>query len=522
MKVFNILYSFWSFLFTILDNEGGYIGKAKKAQWAHDKAIADQQAAVLREQNATQERIARETNAAMERAARDTGIASIIGAAIGANTTTKEIKERLPHERMAAGMMAIEAQQKWDTVREMTESGYSNVAIEYALQGKSYRALYSDAAYSDQMMKTEQRKNMLQNIQMFGVKSGSNPYGADITPDQWIGMHSLKDPKQMLEVDPAIAAERQQAMEKWAQEMRRTGKGVLVDLYLNPGKNANSIKGPDPLIPDSVMPLIQSIAGDAPKGGTDYSEVIKAMNRGEDTPQTREIKWAIKQGIIDEFGNVDLGSIQSMIPPELKKPIDFNPYRELSEQEKAKLLDDYNKFSAMKVDPKLVMERQLGMGVAEKVKLNPDGTVAGKVLEGYMTSPTGEQIYMTIPNGSLQDWKTKETQMLSGLGPLFPGQYALSTQDERNGKMAHSRTNQLAVANQGNAGPVMTRPDNPYGSGQTQSYTGGAQTYKPELKNSSPMIGSSPNTGTPAKPAPANSNPAASVGGAPLAAGDEE
>jgi hypothetical protein len=164
----------------------------------------------------------------------------------------------------------------------------------------------------------------------------------------------------------------------------------------------------------------------------------------------------------------------------------------------------------MEIDPKLVKQRQLGMGVSEKVRLNADGTVAGKVVEGYMTSPTGERIFMSMPNASLRDWTAKETQMLSGLGPLFPGQLALSTEDEQAGRMGDTRTNQLKQADTSGVKPKATQ-GNPVGLISYSSPGTGTAMKPPTVTQ-----------GATAAPAPAmGSNPAASAGGAPLAAGED-
>ncbi len=514
-----MFYNFITKLLDIVDNQNGYIGKEKKAQWAHNKAIADQQAATLRAQIESNERIAKETAEATERAARNSAIGGVLGAALGANTTTTVKKQLLPHERAAAVMSSMEIAQKWNTTREMKESGYSNVAIEYALQGKSHKALYADNEYATLLMKTQARTDMLQNIQTFGIQSGSNPYGVAMSADEFIEMHALKDPKSMLEVDPAVANARQAEFDKWEHEMRISGKGVLVDLYKNPqlaGHGISAMKGKDPLIPKDVAEMLKPIVNDGKGlGDTDWAGAFAAMQRGEENPHTKEIQWAMNEGIIDEYGMPAMDKLMSYIPPNLMESPAFDPRRQLTDAEKAGLLDDYNKFSNIKVDPKLVQERQIGMGVSEKVRLNADGTVAGKMIEGYMTSPTGERIFMTVPNGNLRDWHAKETQMLSGLGPLFPGQLALSTDDEQAGRMGDTRKNQLAKPNTaGLKGPQMTSASNPYGEGHKEP------TQTPGTTTTGFVSYAKPGMGTAQAPAATNSGPAG-YEGAPLAAGED-
>jgi hypothetical protein len=136
-----MFYNFFRNLLAIVDNEGGYIGKEKKAAWANEQAIADKQAAAMREQIASQERIMKQQTEATMRASKDSAIAGVIGAALGAHTTTEQIKQLLPHESGAATLMSYDLAEKWNTTLDMKTKGYSNVAIDYALQGKNYRAL---------------------------------------------------------------------------------------------------------------------------------------------------------------------------------------------------------------------------------------------------------------------------------------------------------------------------------------------------------------------------------------------
>lgn len=511
-------YNFWQILSTIINNEGGYIGKAKKAAWANEQAIADKQAAVLREQIASQEKIMKEQTEATMKASKDSAIAGVIGAALGAHTTTEQIKQLLPHESGAATLMSYDLAEKWNTTLDMKTKGYSNVAIDYALQGNNYRALYKDSKYNSAMFVENQRKDLVSSLQTFGIQSAGNPAGIAMSSDEWIKMHSVKDAHSMLEVDPVQAHAREEQFKKWESEMRASGKGLLVDLYKNPqlaGANIMAMKGPDPLIPKEMMPLLSSVAGEG-GGNVNWGDILKQMNAGETNEHTEQIKWAMDNGILDKYGQINGGALMQNIPPDLQQPLAYDPHRVLTPEETATLLNDYNKLSQIKVDPKLVQEQQLGMGVVAKTKLNADGTVSGKYMSGYMTNQMGEQINVTVQGDNLNDWMRKQTDAMSGLGPLFPQFFAMQD-SATSGDRTKTLTNQLATANGGSKDPYQS----------TDAL--GAQAQKQKDQGTAPKPVTMPTT-SPVKP-PLNNGqagqvttapgqPPAGYSGAPLAAGE--
>lgn len=506
--------SFWN----IINNQNGYTGKAKKAQMAQAKAIADQQAAVLREQIASQERIAaeaaaaqREATAAQLVASKDAAISGIIGAALGAHTTTETIKQMLPHESGAAAMMSYDLANKWNTTRTMKEQGYSSTAIEYALSGKSGKSLYKDAEANSLMMARDIKQMTTQSIQTFGIKSPSNPYGVDITSDQWEQLHAAKDPGALLEVDPEVAAARNEAMSKWEAQMRAEGKGILVDIYKNPqlgGSNIMTMKGKDALLPPELLPMIQAVSGGTggSSGGTNWDQAIKALSTGEQNPMTAQIKWAQENGLVDKYGQINAGTVMSMLPPELQSSPEFNPYRELSQDEKVKLRDDYNKYAQVQVDPKLMRSEALGMGVTRQYKFNADGSVAGTMMSGYMQNAKGEQVQVTMPGDRLQEWYTQQSKV-AGMGPGFTFM-APVTKSELNGTFEADfwGKNALAKPNQGNKGNGIT-PDAPFNPTMPSSLPAPA----PKNTNAAPIQGATPTT--------AGAMPTG-FSGAPLAAGE--
>lgn len=496
--------SFWK----LINNEYGYIGKAKKAAWANQKRIADQEAAVIREQIASQERLAAEATAAQLQASRDAALGGIIGAALGANTTTEETKQILPHESGAAAMMSYDLAQKWNTTREMKESGYSNVAIEYALSGKSGKTLYKDAEMNSLMMNRDVKQMTIQSIQAFGIRSASNPYGVDITAEQWQKLHSAKDPEALLNVDPEVARQRQGAMDQWEADMIARGQGILVDIYKNPqlgGSNILAMKGKSALIPPELLPMVQSVAGGNPGtgGGTDWDAAIRAMSTGETNAMSGQIKWAMDNGLIDKYGQINAGTVMSMIPPELQSGPEFNPYRELSDSEKTILQDDYMKFSQMQIDPKLLKQESLGMGVTRQYKFNADGSVAGTMMSGYMTNAKGEQVQVAMPGDRLQEWEDMKGKMNGTVGfraPVTKDQLNMTFEADFYGN------NAFAQSNGGNKG----------------QYTGQGPSPMPKMPSvlPAPKPPTNTNAAAPVQGAtPTNTMPEG-FSGAPLAAGE--
>lgn len=498
----------------LMGGKGKYYGKDNKSKDATDRAIADQQAAVLREQIKSQEKISAETIAANLKASKNSAIAGIIGAALGANTTTETIKQMLPHESGAAMMMSYDLAEKWNTTRTMKEQGYSGVAIEYALNGKSGKALYKDAEMNSLMQARDVRQMTTQSIQTFGIKSASNPYGVDITPEQFERMHSIKDQGALLEVDPVVAAARNKAMGEWEAKMRAEGKGILVDVYKNPqlgGSNIMAMKGKNSLIPPEMLPLIQSVAGSNQGSGTDWDAAIKAMSTGEVNGMTKQMKWAMSVGLIDKYGQVNAGTVLSMLPPELQGSPEFDPYRKMGIEEKAKIQDDYVKFSQTANDPKLMRSEALGMGVTRQYKFNADGSVAGTMMSGYMQNAMGEQIQVTMPGDRLQEWYNQQSK-IGGMGPLFPPMMAPVTNSELNGTFEADfwGKNALAKPNQGVKGT---------------GKEGGAGTslFNPTMPSALPKPPTNTNAAPPIQgastPMQAGAMPTG-FSGAPLAAGD--
>lgn len=215
----------------------------------------------------------------------------IIGAALGAHTTHEEIKQWLPHEVGAATMMSWDMAEKWNTTRAMKEAGYSPTAIEYALQGKSGKALWSDPQWNAMKMVDMTKRDTLAAAQNFGIQSPSNPYGIAVSEKDWMDLHSYKDPRDILEVDPEVAAQRQQAFADWEKDMRGKGMGMLVDIYKNPQLGGSSIltmKGKDPLLDPALGPMI----GTMMQGQANAAGGPPTVNRGKNEAANWQSKFA--------------------------------------------------------------------------------------------------------------------------------------------------------------------------------------------------------------------------------------
>jgi hypothetical protein len=318
----------------------------------------------------------------------------------------------------------------------MKLAGYQDVAINYELSGKSGQALYNNPQYNALLMAQKSKRDMLSSIQMFGVNGGSNPTGVSMSQDEWVRMHTIKDPEDLMKVDPKVAAERKAEMDKWERQMRDSGNGLLVDIYKNPQLGGSSIltmRGKEATIDPSMAGFLgQMMGGDAAAGGPNWDQVINALTQGEQNPHTAEVNRLMEMGVVDKYGMINAGALMSYIPPSLRDAPEFNMHREIDDKEKARLLDDYKKYSEIKVDPKLFKEESLGMGVTRKVKLNADGTIAGHILEGYMPDAMGGQNKMAISGIGLQDWYDTMSQNY-GKGPMFPSMIAPPTTEMSNG-----------------------------------------------------------------------------------------
>lgn len=185
--------------------------------------------------------------------------------------------------------MSWDLAQRWQKTLEMRVAGYTDSAINYELSGRSWQAKFNDSELNALQMRELTKKDVLQNVQLFGIKSDSNPYGIDMPEDEWVAMHSFKKADDILKVDPAEAAQRNAAYAKWKQDMYNQGKGMVVDLYENPqlaGSSILTMKGKDAMIDPRLKDMLKTM-GD---GGTatlraQMEQELQQLDRGK--PQWR-------------------------------------------------------------------------------------------------------------------------------------------------------------------------------------------------------------------------------------------
>lgn len=485
-------------------NSGSKQAKATMEQARASVKAANINAAAIRDVARMElEGMQKQAEATMK-AAKTSALGGVLGAALGAHQTTETIKQWLPHESGAAAVSSWELSEMWNKKIDMQQKGYSDVAIEYALSGNNYKSLYKDAQWNSLRMAQMARQDGMSAVAMFGIKSASNPTGVDVSEEQFLNLFAMKDPEEALKVDPVQSAIRQEQFKAWEADMQQKGLGMLVKLYKNPqlsGASILTMKGKDPLIDESMAPLVRAMMGDMDDENGDLAAAFEEATRGEDTPRAREIKKLMEMGVLDKYGFQNAGELLSHIPPELREPLEFNPYKELSPEQEALLRDTYRKYSEMVVDPKLVKETIMPNGVVRRTKFNVDGSVAGSYLEGMMTDMQGNQIYMAMTGDRMQDWMDRQS-MISGMGPLFPGMLAPSTAEERNATFEPGFWGNDAFAKSND--------------GKVQGKTGDSLSSVPKMSSiyASTSKSSAPKTVTP------DTNPAGSVGGAPLAAGE--
>jgi hypothetical protein len=224
-----------------------------------------------------------------------------------------------------------------------------------------------------------------------------------------------------------------------------------------------------------------------------WDDAINAMTKGENNKYTKQIEELQKMGVIDRAtGRVNGDALLEIVPKDLLKAPPTEMYRKLSEQETNALKDEYKRLSEIKVDPKLVKVEQMGGGLTRKVLMNLDGTRSASVMEGYVTDATGQQRFMSMTGNRTQDFFDRAS-MISGFGPMGPA---------------------MAVTNTREAGTVSKRSQDNY----MASFASG---QKGKSASAAAPKAGAPISSTAAPALKMPSNPAASAGGAPLAAGDD-
>jgi hypothetical protein len=267
---------------------------AGNAQAAAAVQSAGIQANAARDVAQTNLAIAETQAAAGTRAAQMSAMGGIIGAALGANTTTEQIKQWTPVEAGSQTIQSWDLAQRWNKTIQMRTAGYQDVAINHELNGKNWSSLFSDSQWNALKMIDMTKKDMLASASTFGVKGPGNPYGVDMTEQGFMELMSYKKPDEMLKVDPAVAAQRNQQYQAWKQDMMKQGKGLVVDLFENPqlaGSSILTMKGKDPLIDPNMAEFMKTM-------GTGESTADNAARMNEEIAaiDSKRIKWRSTEG----------------------------------------------------------------------------------------------------------------------------------------------------------------------------------------------------------------------------------
>ncbi len=223
---------------------------------------------------------------AQMQASRNSMMGGLVTAAMAANQDTTVRKQLMPHEAGAATIASHDLAQRWQKTLEMRTAGYQDAAINYELQGRSWKAAFDDPTWNSLRMREKIKGDTLQNVQLFGIKSPGNPAGVEMSEDDWINMHAMKPADDVLKVDPNEAALRNAQYAKWKQDMYAKGQGMVVDLYENPqlaGSSILTMKGKDPLIDPRLKGLLQNMGeqGGAAHSNANMDKELAALKKPE-------------------------------------------------------------------------------------------------------------------------------------------------------------------------------------------------------------------------------------------------
>ncbi len=204
----------------------------------------------------------------------------VLGAALGAHTTTEQIKQWTPTEAGSQTIQSWDLAQKWNKTLQMRTAGYQDAAINYELSGKDYKSLFSDPQWNSLKMMDMTKKDMMASAQTFGIRSAGNPGGVDLTEDVFLNLMSFKNPDEMLQVDPAVAQARNAQFANWEKSMKDQGMDLITQIVRNPqlaGSSILTMKGKDPLIDESMAGFMGTMmTGQKPTGNSSgYDAFIK-------------------------------------------------------------------------------------------------------------------------------------------------------------------------------------------------------------------------------------------------------
>lgn len=275
---------------------------------------------------------------------RNSMMGGLVAGAMAANQDTTVRKQLLPHEAGAATIMSHDLAQRWTKTLQMRTAGYTDSAINYEMGGRSWKAAFDDATWNSLKMRQDTKQDILQNVQLFGIKSASNPYGIEMSEQDWMAMHAFKNPEDVLKVDPAVAQQRNAQYEKWKSDMYASGKGMIVDIYENPQLGGSSIltmKGKDPMIDPRLKGVLQQM-GDQGVGQLDSQMKQELSELDKMKPQWRQLESSSpgKGQFFDATGNMIVDQTQG--GRKLSAKDQYNAQMDKYYQERKSILDRYN------------------------------------------------------------------------------------------------------------------------------------------------------------------------------------
>jgi hypothetical protein len=188
---------------------------AESTAAANADATRAQAAALMHQADAGLE-AAKITGQAGIEASKNSMKAAITAAALGQTQTTDTVQHLSPVQLGANAIASYDMALKWNKFMALTEQGYQPGAKNWLLAGKDGKVLYKDPTYNLLAMGQQVKDASLSAMNLVGVKSAANPYGVNLSFDQYKVMMAMKHPEDMLEPSAADKAAYQSRFNAWA------------------------------------------------------------------------------------------------------------------------------------------------------------------------------------------------------------------------------------------------------------------------------------------------------------------
>jgi hypothetical protein len=450
---------------------------AESTAAANADATRAQAAALMHQADAGLE-AAKITGQAGIEASKNSMKAAITAAALGQTQTTDTVQHLSPVQLGANAIASYDMALKWNKFMALTEQGYQPGAKNWLLAGKDGKVLYKDPTYNLLAMGQQVKDASLSAMNLVGVKSAANPYGVNLSFDQYKVMMAMKHPEDMLEPSAADKAAYQSRFNAWAAShpmeaallkdpqqnlhdqlgdkspiqvdnngnvtggtyegqghaaTAASGKQGTAASGLDPSKtwyepSDPAARGPGWQISYEPKPGYQVMNGDERA----YSQAANPWNpatEGDYKPATSAVansgkyaNWdkAVKAGYVNKDGMIDMGAVMASMPPDLLDPPEFSTVNKISPEQEKQYREQYDQYSNVQLDPKLVSLQNKGYGVQQITVKNADGTIAGQYLQGMLRDAQGQQHNVTIAGTTLHEWDDFQAQA-DNMGPGWVG-----------------------------------------------------------------------------------------------------